>query len=171
MSDSLDPDGPEGVAAAFRAYFDLVDQEDAVPDALVEARLAEVVAASVLPEESWQFVKYELENFSIADPRLTVVQDDGEFAGFDVATPGGVAEVRLRQMTEFNVHDPQTWQAWIIRSGPNVLAGTRYDSAGRAIRAALRGWVWPHGEGWDPEFERELYRWSEPPGSGKGVSG
>lgn len=71
----------------------------------------------------------------------------------DVMLVDNATRLRARD----DVDDPDTpgpWQPWVITAGPPSLVFTRYNTAGEATRAALRGWQWPAR--WPAQFESKL---------------
>lgn len=111
------------------------------------------------------------QGISLDDPRITVVEAEDGALGFDVAGRLGPAKVRF-DAKAITLKDaawtsdgkvafpaegsigPDNWKPWYIPSGPAAVKGTRYDEAGVAVRAALRGETWPAG--WPPEYEERM---------------
>lgn len=101
----------------------------------------------------------DLEGVHLEDSRVIIVRLADDAIGFDVATSRGPVSIRadmavttgrLREIRfpdgsvdlvpELNIE--AFGLPWLITAGPGRLIGTRYDNAGRAIRAALRGFPW-----------------------------
>lgn len=109
-----------------------------------------------------------LSGVPVDSPRLTVLEEDGELVGFDVACTAGTTQVRLDKTAGIIVGhvapdggvvfegeiDPDNWGPWHITAGPDDLVGARFTDAGVAVRAAMRGWRWP--DTWPADAEPQL---------------
>jgi hypothetical protein len=86
------------------------------------------------------------EGVDLDDPRVVPVRrpdgETGEIVDFDVAGDGGLVQVRFDRdsaVADGQVVRPGEQPSWVITCGPDALVGARYDVAGEAVRAALRG--------------------------------